>query len=93
MVDLRFLPEFRFFFCIFRVENIAFSSANSHLIIATPNSELPAGRTISGVFLKNRHFSPIASVFLCGVFALYCISLKLSESTVFNHVFLMKVLK
>ena len=51
-------------------------------------SKLPAGRTISGVFFKNRHFSPIASVFLCGVFVLYCISLKLSESTVFNHVFL-----
>ena len=51
-------------------------------------SKLPAGRTISGVLFKNRHFSPIASVFLCGVFVLYCISLKLSESTVFNHVFL-----
>ena len=30
----QFFPDFRLFsfFCIFRVENIAFSSANSHLI-------------------------------------------------------------
>ena len=32
MGDLRFLPDFWVFFFIFRVENIAFSSANSHLI-------------------------------------------------------------
>ena len=74
---------------------IASSSEKEHLedlkIVfrrLTSYSKLPAGRTISGVFLKNRHFSPIASVFLCGVFVLYCMSLKLSESTVFNHVFL-----
>ena len=32
MGDLRFLSEFRGFFFIFRVEIIAFSLANSHLI-------------------------------------------------------------
>ena len=37
MGDLRFLPEFSFFFFfIFTVENIAFSSANSHLVISSP---------------------------------------------------------
>ena len=59
----------------------------SQLEVATLNC-LPDALVISGVLFKNRHFSPIASVLLCGVFVLYCISLKLSESTVINHVFL-----
>ena len=71
-----------------KYDNFCFLIRFKNFRAITSYSKLPAGRTISGVFFKNRHFSPIASVFLCGVFVLYCISLKLSESTVFNHVFL-----